>query len=81
LPLTDVVFNTEAHPFPRFSLGKLFKTGWQRKKSGGSPKPKADSTHASPPGIQTVRVTKIIEQEVAVETKVRGVDDVKSPAG
>ncbi|KAK3069144.1 mannosyl-oligosaccharide alpha-1,2-mannosidase [Teratosphaeriaceae sp. CCFEE 6253] len=31
LPLTDVVFNTEAHPFPRFELGKLFKTGWERK--------------------------------------------------
>ncbi|KAK0266911.1 mannosyl-oligosaccharide alpha-1,2-mannosidase [Friedmanniomyces endolithicus] len=31
LPLTDVVFNTEAHPFPRFQLGKLFKTGWERK--------------------------------------------------
>jgi len=26
-----VVFNTEAHPFPRFQLGKLFKTGWERK--------------------------------------------------
>lgn len=31
LPLTDVIFNTEAHPFPRFELGKLFTTGWQRK--------------------------------------------------
>ena len=31
LPLTDVVFNTEAHPFPRFQLNKLFETGWQRK--------------------------------------------------
>ncbi|KAK5110799.1 hypothetical protein LTR62_005510 [Meristemomyces frigidus] len=31
LPLTDVVFNTEAHAFPRFQLGKLFKTGWERK--------------------------------------------------
>ena len=31
LPLTDVVFNTEAHPFPRFKLGKLFETGWKRK--------------------------------------------------
>jgi len=27
-----VVFNTEAHAFPRFQLGKLFKTGWERKK-------------------------------------------------
>lgn len=31
LPLDQVVFNTEAHPFPRFELGKLFKTGWKRK--------------------------------------------------
>ncbi|KAF4555346.1 putative glycosyl hydrolase family 47 protein 5 [Elsinoe fawcettii] len=31
LPLDKVVFNTEAHPFPRFELGKLFKTGWKRK--------------------------------------------------
>ena len=31
LPLTDVVFNTEAHPMPRFGLGKLFSTGWKRK--------------------------------------------------
>ncbi|KAI4606241.1 hypothetical protein J4E80_010218 [Alternaria sp. BMP 0032] len=30
LPLTDVVFNTEAHVFPRMGMGK-FKTGWQRK--------------------------------------------------
>ena len=31
MPLDKVVFNTEAHPFPMFELGKLFKTGWQRK--------------------------------------------------
>ncbi|KAI4941978.1 hypothetical protein J4E91_010365 [Alternaria rosae] len=30
LPLTDVVFNTEAHVFPRMGMGK-FKTGWQCK--------------------------------------------------
>ncbi|KAJ4315530.1 mannosyl-oligosaccharide alpha-1,2-mannosidase [Neodidymelliopsis sp. IMI 364377] len=29
LPLTDVVFNTEAHIFPRMGKGK-FKTGWER---------------------------------------------------
>lgn len=26
-----MVFNTEAHPFPRFQLSKLLTTGWQRK--------------------------------------------------
>lgn len=31
LPLEKVVFNTEAHAFPRFELGKLFFTGWRRK--------------------------------------------------
>ncbi|POS85078.1 hypothetical protein EPUL_003410, partial [Erysiphe pulchra] len=30
LPLDQVVINTEAHPFPRFKLGPLFKTGWTR---------------------------------------------------
>lgn len=28
--LTNVVFNTEAHPFPRFDMDPLFKTGWAR---------------------------------------------------
>ncbi|EGV59931.1 hypothetical protein CANTEDRAFT_110685 [Yamadazyma tenuis ATCC 10573] len=32
LPLDKYVFNTEAHPFPRFDMGKLFKTGWRRSK-------------------------------------------------
>ncbi|KHN99941.1 mannosyl-oligosaccharide 1,2-alpha-mannosidase [Metarhizium album ARSEF 1941] len=31
LPLDKVVFNTEAHPLPRFDLGRLFSTGWKRK--------------------------------------------------
>ncbi|KAI9670350.1 MAG: mannosyl-oligosaccharide alpha-1,2-mannosidase [Caeruleum heppii] len=31
LPLDQVVINTEAHFFPRFELGKLFSTGWQRR--------------------------------------------------
>lgn len=30
LPLDKYVFNTEAHPFPRFEMGPLFKTGWLR---------------------------------------------------
>ncbi|KAB8337136.1 hypothetical protein FH972_021440 [Carpinus fangiana] len=30
LPLDQVVFNTEAHPMPKFELGKLFSTGWSR---------------------------------------------------
>lgn len=31
IPLEKNVFNTEAHPFPRFQPGKAFKTGWGRK--------------------------------------------------
>ncbi|KAF4123429.1 mannosyl-oligosaccharide alpha-1,2-mannosidase [Geosmithia morbida] len=31
LPLDKVVLNTEAHVFPRFDMGQLFSTGWQRK--------------------------------------------------
>ncbi|KAI5306780.1 mannosyl-oligosaccharide alpha-1,2-mannosidase [Ascosphaera pollenicola] len=34
LPLEETVFNTEAHVFPRFGLGKLFKTGWEREFPG-----------------------------------------------
>lgn len=30
VPLTDYVFNTEAHPFPKFDMAPLFKTGWSR---------------------------------------------------
>ncbi|KAM5355938.1 hypothetical protein ACJ41O_002584 [Fusarium nematophilum] len=31
LPLDKVVINTEGHPLPRFDMGQLFSTGWQRK--------------------------------------------------
>ncbi|KUI62267.1 Mannosyl-oligosaccharide 1,2-alpha-mannosidase [Cytospora mali] len=31
LPLDKVVINTEAHIFPRFDMGPLFSTGWERK--------------------------------------------------
>jgi hypothetical protein len=31
-PLDTVVINTEAHFLPRFEMGKVFKTGWKRKK-------------------------------------------------
>ncbi|KAI0998537.1 Mannosyl-oligosaccharide 1,2-alpha-mannosidase [Podosphaera aphanis] len=32
--LDQVVINTEAHFFPRFSMGQLFETGWTRKPRG-----------------------------------------------
>lgn len=31
IPLTDYVFNTEAHPFPKFTVNDHLKTGWRRK--------------------------------------------------
>ncbi|WEW60306.1 mannosyl-oligosaccharide alpha-1,2-mannosidase [Emydomyces testavorans] len=31
IPLETTVFNTEAHVFPRFKMGKNFRTGWRRK--------------------------------------------------
>ena len=31
LPLDGIVFNTEAHIFPRFKMGSFFETGWKRK--------------------------------------------------
>ncbi|KAK9240397.1 glycoside hydrolase [Lipomyces kononenkoae] len=45
LALDKVVFNTEAHPLPKFNMQPLFKTGWARR--GGSnqdsaPAPGAD---------------------------------------
>ncbi|KAH6646483.1 family 47 glycosyl hydrolase [Truncatella angustata] len=38
LPLDKVVINTEAHPLPRFQMGQLFSTGWQRKPRGADGK-------------------------------------------
>jgi endoplasmic reticulum Man9GlcNAc2 1,2-alpha-mannosidase len=34
-PLDQVVINTEAHFFPRFEMGKVFKTGWERQRPRG----------------------------------------------
>ncbi|ONH66656.1 Mannosyl-oligosaccharide 1,2-alpha-mannosidase [Cyberlindnera fabianii] len=34
MPLNEVVFNTEAHPFPVFSMNPLFSTGWKRSTPG-----------------------------------------------
>lgn len=56
VPLDKVVINTEAHIFPRFKLGKLFKTGWERKKRGKDGKIIPD-----PPAKTTVE-TKTVEK-------------------
>ncbi|KAK9460685.1 glycoside hydrolase [Lipomyces oligophaga] len=39
LPLQEVVFNTEGHPFPKFNMEPLFKTGWERGAPRTAPHP------------------------------------------
>lgn len=68
LPLTDVVFNTEAHPLPRFQLGKLFSTGWQHKPRDANgnfiQEAKAETgTAARDDAPGSVVVTKTVERE------------------
>ncbi|QDS72501.1 hypothetical protein FKW77_000025 [Venturia effusa] len=46
LPLDKVVFNTEAHAFPMFELGKYFFTGWKRKPRDRNGKPIIDQSAA-----------------------------------
>ncbi|KAK3715706.1 mannosyl-oligosaccharide alpha-1,2-mannosidase [Vermiconidia calcicola] len=60
LPLTDVVFNTEAHAFPRFQLNKLFSTGWERKPRDVVPEAKQGQE-------PDVTVNTIIRTEVHME--------------
>lgn len=59
LPLDKVVINTEAHFFPRFELGQLFSTGWQRKKRGPDGKivPETGSTMAAAGPTTTTATT------------------------
>lgn len=69
LPLTDVVFNTEAHAFPRFNMGKLFTTGWAR----GEGEKEEKKAQASPETMQTVTVqagdaATTVEVEKATDT-------------
>lgn len=47
MPLADIVLNTEAHAFPRFEMGKLFKTGWERK-----PRDKDGKILPDPPKVE-----------------------------
>jgi mannosyl-oligosaccharide alpha-1,2-mannosidase len=42
-PLDEIVINTEAHFFPRFEMGKAFRTGWQRERPRRS---KAEDTRS-----------------------------------
>ncbi|PBP27219.1 glycosyl hydrolase family 47 [Diplocarpon rosae] len=53
LPLDKVVINTEAHIFPRFKLGPLFKTGWARKPRGPDGKLLPEALKGEAPTLQT----------------------------
>jgi endoplasmic reticulum Man9GlcNAc2 1,2-alpha-mannosidase len=56
LPLDQVVINTEAHPLPRFELGKLLKTGWKRK-------PRANGKLVGEaPQVETVHVEQVVSK-------------------
>lgn len=80
LPLDKVVFNTEAHAFPTFELGKLFKTGWARKtrdargKIVSAPVAAAAAAAAAKDGLKTV-TKEVAAKTESVEEKV--VDSVK----
>jgi len=59
LPLDKVVINTEAHPLPRFELGKLLKTGWKRK-------PRVDGKIVvEAPRVETVQVEEVVTKTAA----------------
>ncbi|CAK7893174.1 endoplasmic reticulum mannosyl-oligosaccharide 1,2-alpha-mannosidase [[Candida] anglica] len=69
VPLDKYVFNTEAHPFPRFDMKPLFKTGWKRsgqedaqpkRPSNGNEDVKVDKKH--PP--QAAPANKKVDDEV-----------------
>lgn len=71
LPLTDVVFNTEAHAFPKFEMGKLFKTGWERGSAPRIPKTGRVKVENGEGGVKTVVVTPT-KEEPADATKIIG---------
>lgn len=63
LPLDQIVINTEAHPFPRFHLSPLFKTGWKRKPRGSDGKILPDPP-AEPPVQEKIVQIEAAPQEV-----------------
>jgi hypothetical protein len=60
------VFNTEAHPFPRFQLGKLFSTGWRRHPRG-NPAAAAAAAGGGDGGLKLHEVTD--QKPLAAEKK------------
>lgn len=59
------MLNTEAHPFPKFELGKLFKTGWTRRpRDADGNIIKREKPEAAPPAAAE---TKVVEVEKVVD--------------
>lgn len=67
LPLTDVVFNTEAHPFPKFSMGSVFKTGWARTNPNSPP---AENKEAAVPAGGAAGVAAAAQEKKNIVEKV-----------
>ncbi|KAH7364313.1 glycoside hydrolase family 47 protein [Rhexocercosporidium sp. MPI-PUGE-AT-0058] len=59
LPLDKVVINTEAHAFPRFKLGPLFKTGWKRKPRGADGKILPDHPKVEGRVVETQKIAEV----------------------
>lgn len=58
MPLDKIVINTEAHLFPRFEMGSMFKTGWERKPRGKDGKIISENKEEKPLGDQQPAVPK-----------------------
>ncbi|KAK4986378.1 mannosyl-oligosaccharide alpha-1,2-mannosidase [Elasticomyces elasticus] len=82
-PLDEIVLNTEAHPFPRFQLGKLFSTGWKRKQRDEQGRLVSEKTPEEKKGgevrMQTVTVAAAPAQSVVAEKVEAGAALVETP--
>lgn len=83
LPLTDVVFNTEAHPLPRFEMSRHFTTGWERKlrNANGDLLPEdqqPESAKSTKKAIKKVKATTTVF--AATETLLKAAPSATAPA-
>lgn len=69
IPLDKYVFNTEAHPFPRFEMGDLFKTGFVRTKPYLKPRPADDKPKDIKQIPKAQPVNKPVDEEAKEEIK------------
>jgi hypothetical protein len=76
------VFNTEAHAFPRFELGKNFFTGWKRKQRDAEGRLVEDVENVQKPAAGEKHIVKeeVKEEKLGTEGEVgrmRVVEEVK----